>query len=95
MNFETTPTHQTHIYTHIETPDYNDFVPLSDQLLIIPLGNTTGCQNITIIGDRNVENDEDFMVEVNVTSSLATLNGSNSTTITIIDDDGMYIFMVG
>ena len=83
---------KTHICTHIETPDGNDFVPISNQLLIIPLENTTGCQNITIVGDRIVENDEDFSVEVNVTSPLVTLNGSNSTTITIIDDDGRFIF---
>lgn len=78
-----------HTYTHDGTSEENDFIPLTDQRLTIPFGATSGCQNITIIGDRIVEDNEEFSVVVNVQDSIAVLIGPNSTTVTIIDDDGM------
>ena len=78
-----------HIYTHDGTSEENDFIPLTDQRLTIPFGATSGCQNITIIGDHIVEDNEEFSIVVNVQDPIAVLIGPNSTTVTIIDDDGM------
>lgn len=73
--------------------DTNDFLPLADEEFIIlstsPL-NQDICFDLTINGDVIREPNEAFTVTVTVGNSNDVIVGSNTVTVTILDDnDGM------
>ena len=45
---------------------------------------------VTIIGDSILENNEDFQVALQSSDPRVVISGNASTTVTIVDDDGMY-----
>ena len=51
-------------------------------------GSTCACVNITIIDDPVIEEDETFIVAIPPGQDVFPIRGGNTTTITVIDNDG-------
>ena len=70
-----------------------DYLILRDEQVMFLVGDMNGterCANITIIEDFLVENEEEFMVTLAiVTDKPNLLLGNATTTVTIIDSNGM------
>ena len=73
--------------------DANDFFPLANEQFAIPSSsplNQDTCFDLNINGDLIREPDETFTVTVTVGNSNDVIIGSNTVTVTIVDDnDGM------
>ena len=74
------------------TDDYN--IPSTTSLTLTSTRNRT-CMNVSIIDDRLVEGNETFSMSLRVSDTgdsrdQVKLGMTNMTTVTIVDDDGMY-----
>ena len=78
---------------HSNRADSNDFVELENLLLTIPSSSAVGdstCQSVTIVGDDVLESDEIFTVILYPVNPEDSINGSSTSTVTILNDgDGM------
>ena len=69
--------------------DSNDFVELDNLTLTIPSSTPVGtstCQSVTILGDDTLESNELFTVTLYPVNPRDSITGSNTSTVTILDD---------
>ena len=87
----------------ILTLDLVFFLPTADgdfttvtQTLIFTIGSNSGdtlCIDVAIHDDTIVETDQTFTVEI-INTPLVVVPGEQATTVTIIDDDGMFLVIL-
>ena len=73
----------------------NDFIPLESGETLKFSGSSspgdTRCMVYTVIDDAIVEDDEEFTISLSVTNPNDQVGLPNTTTVLIMDNDGMYI----